>query len=160
MSLQKSTTLRFLLAVMLFANLSLAIGKEGNDNGMITAEDKIIKMHGYVLDTISESPNTLPVEAKIVLQSIPHGSEIGIISSDDSSGYFEYYINLKNTYQIDVQSEQHRFVSENFIPSEHVDQDEIFVTYYLQPEVKENQVIRLNKLIFEQDFPMQLLGRL
>ena len=150
MSLQKPTFLRILTAALLIFNCSLAFAKEGNDNGMITADDKIIKMHGYILDTVSESPNTLPVEAKIVLQSIPHGSEIGIISSDDSSGYFEYYINLKNTYQIDVQSDQYRYVSESFIPNEHVEQDEIFVTYYLQPEVRENQVIRLNKLIFDQ----------
>lgn len=114
------------------------------------SEDNIVKMHGYIYDTISDHPNKLPIQAKIILESLPHGSEIGIISSNDSSGYYEYYINLGHTYRIDVRSDNHRWYFENLDPTKAVINGEISRDYYLQPQVKENQVIRLNKLIFEQ----------
>jgi outer membrane protein OmpA-like peptidoglycan-associated protein len=113
-------------------------------------EDSIVKMHGYVLDTVSDNPNKVAVHAKIILESIPYGNEIGIISSNDSSGYYEYYMNLKHTYKIDVRSENHRYYFESIDPKRAVKVGEIVRNFYLTPQVKENQVIRLNKLIFEQ----------
>lgn len=123
----------------------------GNGFDSVNAlDDSIVKMHGYIYDTISENPNKLRLRAKIILESLPHGSEIGIITSNDSSGYYEYYINLKNNYRIDIQSENHRRYFENLDPVKALTGNEIVRNYYLEPEVKENQVIRLNKLIFDQ----------
>jgi len=112
--------------------------------------DTVIKMHGYVYDTVSENPEKLALKAKIVLESLPHGSEIGIITSNDSSGYYEYYVNLKHSYRIDIRSENHRYFYENLDPRKAVINGEIIRDYYLEPEIKADQVIRLNKLIFEQ----------
>ncbi|MCK5367218.1 MAG: OmpA family protein [Cyclobacteriaceae bacterium] len=114
------------------------------------AEDTIVKMHGYIYDTISENPDKIGVPANIILESLPYGSEIGIINSKDSSGYYEYYINMANTYKIDIRSDKHSWYSENLDPHMVVQNGEIRRNYYLEPQVKENQVIRLNKLIFEQ----------
>lgn len=114
------------------------------------AEDNIVKMHGYIYDTISDHPNRVGVLAKIILESMPHGSEIGIISSNDTSGYYEYFINLKYTYRIDVRSENHRWHFEMLESKKAVANGEITRNFYLEPQVKENQVIRLKKLIFEQ----------
>ena len=113
-------------------------------------EDKIVKMHGYIYDTISENPNKIPVYAKIVMESQPYASEIGIITSVDSSGYYEYYINISNTYLIMVTSEKHSMYTDHLEPRKVMVNEEIRRDYYLQPEIKANQVIRLNKLIFEQ----------
>lgn len=113
-------------------------------------EDSIVLMHGYIYDTVSQSPNRIGVYAKIVLESLPHGSEIGIISSRDSTGYYQYFINLATSYRVDVQSEIYGEFTEDFNPGTAVDGGEIIRNYYLNPVVKENQVIRLNKLIFEQ----------
>lgn len=112
-------------------------------------EDSIVKMHGYIYDTISKNPYTVGVRANIILESLPYGSEIGIISSKDSTGYYEYYINLANKYRIEIKAENHRQFSENLDPVKIGKEGEIIRNYYLVPQVKENQVIRLNKLIFE-----------
>lgn len=113
-------------------------------------EDSIVLMHGHVYDTISERPKIIGVHAKIILESLPHGSEVGIISSKDSTGYYEYYINLSNTYRVDIKSEIYGRFTEDLKPKNVVKDGEIIRNYYLNPQVKENQVIRLNKLIFEQ----------
>lgn len=113
-------------------------------------EDSIVLMHGYVYDTISENPKKIGVYAKIILESLPHGSEIGIISSKDSTGYYEYFINLETSYRVDIKSDIYGQFTENLNPQNFVIDGEIRRNYYLSPEVKENQVIRLNKLIFAQ----------
>jgi OmpA-OmpF porin, OOP family len=114
------------------------------------AGDTIVKMKGYVYDSISEKPDTVGIKAKIILESQPHGSEVGIITSNDSSGYFEYYVNLGHQYRIEIQSDGHRIYIENFNPRYFIRNMEITRIYYLVPEVKENQVIRLDDLIFDQ----------
>lgn len=112
--------------------------------------DSLIKFHGYVLDTISDAPNTIPVGAKIILERLPYGSEIGIISSEDSSGYFEYHLSFDHDYQINIKSDGHQEVNQKVKPKEWASNGELKKNYYLVPEWKEDQVIRLNKLIFEQ----------
>ena len=138
---------------IVFFNLFCLIGTvaHGEEFRMTTNNtDTIVKMHGYIYDSISNSPNQIGVSAKIVLESLPHGSEIGIITSNDSSGYFEYYVNLKYIYRIEIQSDRHRFFVENLYPRNLVQDEEIVRNYFLEPQIKENQVIRLNNLIFDQ----------
>jgi len=50
---------------------------------------------------------------------------------------------------VDIKSGKHRQLSENIYPNKIVKNGEIFKNYYLEPQIKENQIIRLNKLIFE-----------
>ncbi len=133
-------------ALFLVINLSL-FGK--GKTAIIIAQDSIVKMSGYVYDTIRDNPDTIRVAAKIILESIPHGNEIGIITSD-VNGYYEYFANLAYTYSINIISENHQRYSEVFEPKRALTDQEITRNYYLTPELKENQVIRLNKLIFEQ----------
>lgn len=114
------------------------------------SKDSIVKIHGYIYDTISENRSNIGVGAKIIFQSLPYKSEIGIISSNDSTGYYEYNINLAHDYSIEIKSEQHQELIEKISSSKVIKDGEIVKDYYLVPEVKENQVIRLNKLIFEQ----------
>jgi outer membrane protein OmpA-like peptidoglycan-associated protein len=102
-----------------------------------------------VYDTLREHPDTIKVQAKIIFQSIPHGNEIGIITSD-INGYFEYFVNLAYDYRLNVQSDNHRKHAEVMDPNAFLENDQVFKNFYLTPELKENQVIRLNKLIFEQ----------
>jgi outer membrane protein OmpA-like peptidoglycan-associated protein len=113
-------------------------------------QDRIVKIHGYVFDTISDKEVALSVKARLVFESLPHGSEVGIITSNDTSGYYEYYVDLQNNYKIDVHSENHVWISEKFVPPTSVGDEGIRHDFYLEPQVKENQVIRLQKLIFEQ----------
>ena len=93
------------------------------------AEDKVVKMHGYIYDTISENPNKLPVQAKIVLESQPYASEIGIITSNDSSGYYEYYINMSKNYIIIVKSEHHSSYTDLLDPTKVTANEEIIRNY-------------------------------
>ena len=142
-----SMKLLFIACLFLMSGLSL---KAKGIMDVPALEDSIVKMHGYIYDTISVHPQKVGVEAKMILESQPHGSEIGIITSVDTSGYYEYFINLSHEYKIDIRSEKHRWFFENLEPKKAVINGEIVRNYYLEPQVKENQVIRLNKLIFEQ----------
>ncbi len=112
--------------------------------------DSLIKFHGRVLDSVSDAPNKLPVKAKIILERLPYGSEIGILSSNDTSGYYEYYLSLNHDYKIDIKSEGHYPFTETVKPRQWAANGELHKDYYLTPQWKEDQVIRLNKLIFEQ----------
>ncbi|MCG8307782.1 MAG: OmpA family protein [Cytophagales bacterium] len=123
----------------------------GNGSGIAGfAADTVIRMHGHIYDTISDHPDRIPLKAKMVLESLPHASEIGIITSNDSTGYYEYYVNLKHHYRINIRCENYKRLFENLEPRKALLNGEIARDYYLEPEIKENQVIRLNKLIFEQ----------
>lgn len=135
-----------LVALLIFLNLPV-LGKEGLV--ILAAEDSIVKMSGYVYDTIRNHPDTVSVQAKIILQSIPHGNEVGIITSD-SSGHFEYFTNIAYDYSINILSPNHRKHSEVISPRQILNDSGINKNFYLTPELKEDQVIRLNKLIFEQ----------
>ena len=137
------------LGLIVPARYFLSAEEIRNDN-VSNEQDRTVKMHGYILDTISEKDVKLSVQAKLVFESLPHGSEVGIITSNDTSGYYEYYIDLKNSYRIDVRSDNHAWISEKFEPSSSIGDNGIRRDFYLEPQVKENQVIRLNKLIFEQ----------
>lgn len=149
MSIPKSVFLLiFAVGFIVSASHFLAAEEEIQD-GAKSRQEQVVKLHGYVYDTISEKQARLPVKAKMIFESLPHGSEVGIISSHDTSGYYEYYVDLKNSYKIDVRSENHAWYSENFTPANPVE-DGIRHDFYLEPQVKENQVIRLKKLIFEQ----------
>jgi OmpA-OmpF porin, OOP family len=133
-------------ALFLFLSFSLL----GKGFRVTNAEqDSIVKMSGYVYDTIINRPDTLLLKAKIILESIPHGNEVGIISSDEK-GHYEYFANMAYTYSINVVSENHRKHSEVLNPRMLISGNEIIKNFYLEPELKENQVIRLDKLIFEQ----------
>ncbi len=136
----KYTALFLFLASPLF-------GKETREIEL--AQDSIVKMSGYIYDTVRYHPDTVLVKAKIVLESIPHGNEIGIITSNDS-GYYEYYANMAYVYSINIISENHQRHSEVLDPKTSITGNEIKRNYFLKPELKENQIIRLNKLIFEQ----------
>ncbi len=115
----------------------------------IFAQDSIIKIHGYIYDSISQKPERITVQATIIFESLPHGNEVGIISSNDTSGYFEYHININKDYRVSVYSDNHRTYSELFDPQGALRGGQIEKDYYLMPEWKENQVIRLKNLIFE-----------
>ncbi len=112
-------------------------------------QDTIVKMSGHVYDTLFDPQERLVLKARIILQSIPHGNEIGIITSNDQ-GYYEFYANMSTTYNVSVESENHRKHTLVFDPNKVISGDQITLDFYLEPELKENQVIRLEKLIFEQ----------
>jgi outer membrane protein OmpA-like peptidoglycan-associated protein len=111
--------------------------------------DSIIKIHGYVYDTVGEKERN-PVKAKLIYESNPYGSEIGIISTNDTTGYYEFYLDLGKTYSIHIQSDTHGDYMTQLVPAELIENGEIRKDFYLLPEIKENQVIRLKHLIFEQ----------
>ena len=112
--------------------------------------DSLIKFHGYVLDTISDPPNKLPVGAKIVLERLPYGSEIGIISSNDTTGYYEYFLSFDHDYRMDIKSEGHQPHFETVKTKQWSADGIIRRDYFLVPEWKEDQVILLRNLIFDQ----------
>ena len=121
----------------------------GNQSAVYSRADSIIKIHGYVYDTVGEKELN-PVKAKLIYESNPYGSEIGIISTNDTSGYYEFYIDLGKTYNIHIKSDTHGEYATQLIPAELIENGEIRKDFYLMPEIKENQVIRLKHLIFEQ----------
>jgi len=114
-----------------------------------TRADSIVKIHGYVYDTLGKS-DVIPIKAKLVYESNPYGSEIGIISTNDTTGYYEFYLNLNKIYNLRIQSDSHSDYKMKLQPYMLVKNGEIRKDFYLLPEVKENQVIRLKHLIFEQ----------
>lgn len=111
--------------------------------------DSIIRVHGYVYDTLAGN-SVNPVKAKLIYESNPYGSEIGIISTNDTTGYYEFYLDLGKTYNIRIQSNTHGDYLTELVPAQLFENGEIRKDFYLLPEVKENQVIRLQHLIFEQ----------
>jgi outer membrane protein OmpA-like peptidoglycan-associated protein len=135
-----------LLALALFFLFS--IQASGND-GEIVAGDTIVKMQGFVYDTLTSPTEKIGINAKILLESLPHGNEVGIITSSDS-GYYEYYINISSTYHITIQTDRHRKYTEVFDPRSFFKNGDFSRDFYMELQLKENQVIRLNKLIFEQ----------
>jgi len=134
------------LALALFFLFSIQVS--GSD-GEIVAGDTIVKMQGFIYDTLSSPKEKIGVSAKILLESLPHGNEVGIITSSDS-GYYEYYINISLTYNITLQTDRHRKYTEVFNPRSLFRNGDFSKDFYMEPQLKENQVIRLNKLIFEQ----------
>lgn len=138
-----------LTALSIFLLFNFCLIANGLNEDLI-AKDSIVKMHGYIYDTISENLDRVGVHAKIIFQSLPYGSEIGIISSNDSSGYYEYNINLAHNYCIKISSEGHQEFLGNIDSNQMLKNGVLIKNYYLVPQVKENQVIRLDKLIFEQ----------
>jgi len=112
--------------------------------------DSLVKFHGYVLDSISVSGKEVPVGAKIILERLPYGSEIGIISSDDSTGYFEYQLSFNHDYKIKISSKGHQEINSKVQTKEWSEHGVVDKNYYMIPEWKEDQVIRLDNLIFEQ----------
>ncbi len=112
--------------------------------------DSLIKFHGYILDSVSDNPNKLPVGAKLVLERLPYGSEIGIISSNSETGYYEYFLSFEHEYRLDIKSQGHQSFFETVKTKQWAKNGEINKNYYLVPEWKQDQVIRLRKLIFEQ----------
>jgi OOP family OmpA-OmpF porin len=135
------------LSVFLIFNF-YPIKKGFSENPIV--KDSIVKMHGYIYDILSENLDTVSVHAKIIFQSLPYGSEIGIISSCDTSGYYEYHINLAHNYSVEIKSDNHQEFLGSIDSNQLMSDGEIMKNFYLVPHFKENQVIRLNKLIFEQ----------
>lgn len=112
--------------------------------------DSILKMHGYVYDTIGPGADKLAVGARLVFESIPYGSEIGIISSSDSTGYYEFWVNYEKSYNVTITSGNHRKHRERLNIAQLTGSGGLRKDFYLQPEIKADQVFRLNRLIFEQ----------
>ncbi len=142
------TNLRYFSVLALFVLVSNP-GNVQAFKGEVVAADTIVKMHGFIIDTITTPSEKQALNARMLLESLPHGNEVGIISSNDS-GYYEYYINIALSYNINIQSEGHRKHTEIFNPRSYYKDGGIQRDFYLEPQLKENQVIRLNKLIFEQ----------
>jgi len=113
-------------------------------------QDSILKMHGYVYDTIGPGADRLPVGARLVFESIPYGSEIGIISSDDSSGYYEFYVNYRKSYNVNIRADNHLVHREKLNIVDLSGTEVLRKDFYLQPDIREDLVFRLNRLIFEQ----------
>ena len=139
----------FIQIVCLFLGL-LNISKANNLTEVPkNDQDSIVLINGHICDIVSASPDTLKVKAKIIFETIPHGNEIGIISSTDS-GFYEYHINTKAKYRVSIFSNLHKDYTEIIeLPSSALNSG-INHNYYLEPQLKEDQVIRLNNLIFEQ----------
>lgn len=141
----------FFCTLRIFIGLFIFTTSWGFGNPMAKSDsDTIVRMHGYVYDTLGVGQDKVVVKAKLIFESIPYGSEIGIISSNDTSGYYEFFVNTSKHYNVDVSSGDHFKVSEKLEIHSMVVNGEIKKDFYLQPEIKENQVFRLNHLIFEQ----------
>lgn len=112
--------------------------------------DSLIMMYGYVLDTTSLSGEVKPVKAKLVFERMPYGNEIAIISSKDSTGYYEYYLTNNERYKLSVTATDYLRKDRVIAPGELHKSYPLKMDIYLQPQLKANQVIRLEKLIFEQ----------
>lgn len=115
----------------------------------LVQEDSTIVLQGYVYDSTSNQGNHLPLQAKIVLESLPYGSEIGIISTKDTTGYFEYYLNPAHSYKLDIKCEGYRPHMEILNPKEG-NGSVLAKKFFLKPGLKADQVIRLENLIFDQ----------
>lgn len=111
--------------------------------------DTLIRFHGYILDSVSAAPGDIPVEARIILERLPYGSEIGILSSNDSTGYFKYFLSPDHDYRIVIKHQGYHQIEET-LKSKSWASKVMAKNYYLRPEWKQDQVIRLRKLIFEQ----------
>ncbi len=136
------------LALVTATVIQSAIGKVA----LIVAPDSTttIRVHGYIYDSLSGTQQGMPVEAKLVFESLPYGSEIGIVKSADTSGYYEYTMNQDASYKVSVSSENYKTHVEVVNPVATANARIVRKDFYLLPEVRENQVIRLKNLIFEQ----------
>jgi OmpA-OmpF porin, OOP family len=111
----------------------------------------VVKMYGYVYDSIGGGLPVAPIKARLIFESQPYGSEVGIISSQDSTGYYEFFIHLDKQYRLDISASGHSAYNLQITPREHYQGgDSLRKDFYLNPEIKENFVFRLDNLIFEQ----------
>jgi outer membrane protein OmpA-like peptidoglycan-associated protein len=144
---EKKIKITFLFIFSVLFHFGAFAFEEGKNE---ISQDSIIKMHGYVYDTIGPGADKSPVGAKLVFESIPYGSEIGIISSSDSTGYYEFYVNYEKSYNVKINSGAHRGHFEKLEISSLKGDIYIRKDFYLQPDIREDQVFRLNRLIFDQ----------
>jgi len=67
-------SLYFKLATLtIFCLFSFSLFGKGSREASILG-DSIVKMYGYIYDTISDNPDTVGVQAKIIYESLPYGS--------------------------------------------------------------------------------------
>lgn len=140
------------LTAALFAAVLVLISDIGQ--AQIRNQDEmadVVKLYGYVYDSIDGMEKARPLKARLIFESQPYGSEVGIITTQDSSGYYEFYIHLEKNYRLDISSSGHSSYNLQLNPKEHHrGGDNVRRDFFLNPELRENFVFRLDNLIFEQ----------
>ena len=109
--------------------------------------DSIVKVSGYVYDSLSGEPVD---SAVITYEELPFGNSIGIIESRKGTGYFEFYTMGAEGYHLVIKAHGYKTYEENIYPLTEAREGKINKKYFLSPAPEEGDVIKLNHLIFAQ----------
>ena len=113
----------------------------------IIPADSIIKVTGYVYDSISGKP----VDSAVVsYEQLPYGSTIGITKTIRGTGYFEFTTIGVHNYRIDVKAYGYKPVTEEIHPQQEAAAGVIKKKYYLSYAPEEGEILKLEHLIFAQ----------
>lgn len=113
----------------------------------IIPTDSIVKVSGYVYDSLSGDPVD---SAVVTYEDLPYGNTIGIIETRKGTGYFEFNTLGAEAYRIEVKGYGYKTHSEEIHPKAEAQDGNISKKYYLVPAPEEGEVIKLNHLIFAQ----------
>lgn len=130
--------------------LTLNLYCQEANSGNLWQPDSSIIFKGYVLDTITNYPERLPIKAKMVIERLPYGSEIEITSTKDSTGQFLYEISGLNDYNLTITANGYESISETISHYMRNASGNIERNYFLLPNFKKGDVLRLNRLFFER----------
>lgn len=113
----------------------------------IIPADSIVKVTGYVYDSLSGKP----VDSAVVsYEQLPYGSTIGLTRTATRTGYFEFNTTRTHDYRVEVKAYGYKPVEEEIHPASEGSSGIIKKKYYLTYAPEEGEVLKLNHLIFAQ----------
>jgi len=110
--------------------------------------DSLIVFKGHIFDSITVNPKVVPLEAKIVLERLPYGSELGITFSNDSTGTFEYTLTPGFDYKVEISCSGYETIITTVKKDGLKHNNILKKDFYLKPHLKKDDVILLRRLIF------------
>jgi outer membrane protein OmpA-like peptidoglycan-associated protein len=132
--------------ISLFALFIVVLVKGFSYPASLSLQDSIVKVTGYVYDSLSGDPISNVV---ITFEELPYGNMIGIIKSK-SGGYFEFFTLGHDGYLLDVRADGFETITDKIYPSRENRNGVIVKRYSLVPSAEEGDVINLSHLIFAQ----------
>ncbi len=111
-----------------------------------TFQDSIIRVSGHVYDSATQEALS---DAVISYEELPYGNTIGIITSDDLTGYYEFYTKGDDGYRIEVKADHYETIVNYIYPIRDASGGELKQNYYMQNIPEPGEVIKLDNLIFD-----------
>lgn len=112
---------------------------------LLNPSTKMIKVQGQVINAETQTPVTANVS--ITYQTLPHGSDYGILKIKNGNGMFDSYLRKDFIYR--VQAKAPGFAATSKLLDKMDQRDKIILKLNLIP-ARKGEILKLNRLIFNQ----------